>query len=232
MAAGQARRDRIESICEAALAQPSDHRAAFVREACGADTSLQADVEALLAYASRDGALDQPLAAMAARVFDASASREAPALSAGTRFGVYEIVHLIDAGGMGQVYRARDTDLGRFVALKVLRPEVAADRDRSARLEHEARVLASLSHPNIAAIHGVVRGADRIALASARARPRAAPSRSPTSSSESSATEDASYGVGDIIDHADDPGDSDAKKVMIGALGGIAAALGKRGLGI
>lgn len=67
---------------------------------------------------------------------------------------------------------------------------------------------------------------------SARARPRAAPSRSPTSSSESSATEDASYGVGDIIDHADDPGDSDAKKVMIGALGGIAAALGKRGLGI
>ena len=52
-----------------------------------------------------------------------------------------------------------------FVALKVLRPEVAADRDRSARLEHEARVLASLSHPNIAAIHGVVRGADRIALA-------------------------------------------------------------------
>ncbi len=162
---GPDQRTRVESICEAALSRPSDRRAAFVREACGNDDRLRADVEALLVYASREGALDQPLAAMAARVFDGSASREATALAAGTRFGVYEIVHLIDAGGMGQVYRARDTDLGRFVALKVLRPEVAADHDRSARLEHEARVLAALSHPNIAAIHGVVRGADRIALA-------------------------------------------------------------------
>ena len=162
---GGDRRARVESICEAALSRSRDRRAAFVREACGTDDRLRADVEALLVHASREGALDQPLAAVAARVLDGSASREATALAAGTRFGVYEIVHLIDAGGMGQVYRARDTDLGRFVALKVLRPEVAADHDRAARLEHEARVLAALSHPNIAAIHGVVRGADRIALA-------------------------------------------------------------------
>ena len=159
------RRARIESICDAALALPSDRRAAFLREACGNDDWLQADAESLLAYASRGGALDQPLGAMAARAFGGSASREASTVGAGTRFGDYEVVHLIDAGGMGQVYRARDTDLGRFVALKVLRPEVAADHDRLARLEHEARVLAALSHPNIAAIHGVVRGADRIALA-------------------------------------------------------------------
>jgi serine/threonine-protein kinase len=152
-------------MCDAALALPSDRRAAFVREAGGNDTRLQAEVEALLAYASRPGALDHPLGELAARVLGGSASLEAPALAVGTRFGVYEMVHLIDAGGTGQVYRARDTDLGRFVALKVLRPEVAADRDRSARLEHEARVLAALSHPNIAAIYGVVRGADRIALA-------------------------------------------------------------------
>ena len=151
---GGNRRARVESICEAALSRPADRRAAFVREACGNDNRLRADVEALLVYASREGALDQPLAAVAARVFGGSASREAAALAAGTRLEAYEIVHLIDAGGMGQVYRARDTDLGRLVALKVLRPEVAADHDRSARLEHEARVLAALNHPNIAAIHG------------------------------------------------------------------------------
>lgn len=157
-------RDRVESICEAALAMPSDRRAAFVREACGTDDRLHADVQALLAYASKEGALDQPLAAVAARVFGASASREVGTLAAGSRLANYEIVHLIDAGGMGQVYRARDTDLRRFVALKVLRPEVATDHDRLARLEHEARMLATLNHPNIAAVHGVARGADRIAL--------------------------------------------------------------------
>jgi Tol biopolymer transport system component len=158
------RRAVVESICEAALALPSDRRAVFVREACGTDDRLHADVEELLAYASREGALDHPLAAIAARVLGASASGEVGTLPAGARLSNYEIVHLIDTGGMGQVYRARDTDLRRFVALKVLRPEVATDHDRLARLEHEARVLATLNHPNIAALHGVVRGADRIAL--------------------------------------------------------------------
>ncbi|MGE4224146.1 MAG: protein kinase [Vicinamibacterales bacterium] len=85
-------------------------------------------------------------------------------LPAGTRFGSCLISDLIDAGGMGQVYRARDTELGRDVALKVLRPEVAADRDRMARFEHEARVLASLNHPNVAAIHGLARGDGQTAL--------------------------------------------------------------------
>ena len=86
------------------------------------------------------------------------------ALAVGTRLGPYEVVGLIDAGGMGQVYRARDTELERDVALKVLRPEVATDRDRMARFEHEARVLASLNHPNVAAIHGLARGAGQTAL--------------------------------------------------------------------
>src|SRR5207237_6433403 len=75
-------------------------------------------------------------------------------LSPGLRLGPYEIVSAIGAGGMGEVYRARDTKLGRDVALKVLPEAFAADPDRLARLHREAQVLASLNHPNIAAIHG------------------------------------------------------------------------------
>jgi Tol biopolymer transport system component len=77
------------------------------------------------------------------------------ALSVGARLGVYEVVAPIGAGGMGEVYRARDTRLGRDVAIKVLPPDVAADPERLARFEREAQVLASLNHPNIAHIHGV-----------------------------------------------------------------------------
>jgi len=75
-------------------------------------------------------------------------------LSAGTRLGVYEIVAPLGAGGMGEVYRARDTKLDRDVALKFLPPAFASDADRIARFEREAKVLASLNHPHIAALYG------------------------------------------------------------------------------
>ena len=74
-------------------------------------------------------------------------------LAAGTRIGAYEILGLIGAGGMGEVYRARDTRLARDVAIKVLPDQVAGDRDRLARFEREARTLASLTHPNILTIY-------------------------------------------------------------------------------
>ena len=73
----------------------------------------------------------------------------------GSRLGLYEIVSAIGAGGMGEVYRARDTRLGRDVALKVLPEAFAADAERMGRFEREAKVLASLNHPNIATIHGM-----------------------------------------------------------------------------
>jgi eukaryotic-like serine/threonine-protein kinase len=77
------------------------------------------------------------------------------ALSAGARFGSYEIVSWLGTGGMGEVYRARDTRLGRDVALKILLPSFTAHPDRVARFQREARLLASLTHPNIAAIYGI-----------------------------------------------------------------------------
>ncbi len=74
------------------------------------------------------------------------------ALEAGTRLGHYEVVSSLGAGGMGEVYRARDTKLGREVALKLLLEDVSQDPERLARFEREARVLASLNHPNIATL--------------------------------------------------------------------------------
>jgi Tol biopolymer transport system component len=75
-------------------------------------------------------------------------------LSPGSRIGPYEVVSLLGAGGMGEVYRARDTKLERDVALKILPPAFTADADRAARFEREARLLASLNHPHIGAIYG------------------------------------------------------------------------------
>ena len=77
------------------------------------------------------------------------------ALVAGTKLGPYEIVAAIGAGGMGEVYRARDTKLRRDVAIKILPASFASDPDRLARFQREAEVLASLNHPNIAHIHGL-----------------------------------------------------------------------------
>ena len=77
------------------------------------------------------------------------------ALLAGTRLGSYEIVALLGAGGMGEVYRAHDTRLGRDVAIKILPEAFAADVDRVARFQREAKTLAALNHPNIAAIYGL-----------------------------------------------------------------------------
>src|SRR5262249_40514756 len=73
----------------------------------------------------------------------------------GTKAGALEVVALLGQGGMGEVYRARDTKLRREVALKILPDSFAADRDRLARFEREAQVLASLNHPHIAAIYGL-----------------------------------------------------------------------------
>src|SRR5215469_10676120 len=77
-------------------------------------------------------------------------------LSAGTKFGIYEIHSLIGAGGMGEVYRARDTVLKRDVALKVLPAAFAQDHERMSRFQREAELLASLNHPNIASVYGYI----------------------------------------------------------------------------
>jgi serine/threonine protein kinase len=77
------------------------------------------------------------------------------ALTAGTRVGPYEILSALGAGGMGEVYRARDTRLDRTVAIKVLPAHVASDSDLRQRFEREARAVAALNHPHICTLHDV-----------------------------------------------------------------------------
>src|SRR5438477_3216637 len=85
-------------------------------------------------------------------------------LGNGARIGPYEIVSAIGAGGMGEVYRATDTTLGRQVAIKVLPEAVATDPERLARFEREAKTLATLNHPHIAQIYGLERSTGTPAL--------------------------------------------------------------------
>ena len=82
----------------------------------------------------------------------------------GQTFGHYQVISLLGKGGMGEVYRARDTRLGRDVAIKVLPLELTSDPERLARFEREARLLASLNHPNISAIYGMEQFDDRQCL--------------------------------------------------------------------
>ena len=143
---------QIEQICEAALEQTPGDREAFLRTACGGDDGMRHEIEAVLANIGRaEMFLDQPVAAVAAQVLETSTNS---VLTSG-RFNSLAIGPLIGTGGMGQVYRARDSALERDVAVKVLLPEYAGDADRVARFAHEARVLAALNHPNIAQIHGL-----------------------------------------------------------------------------
>ena len=135
------RRRRLEELYHAARPLPVDARARFLATQCGGDESLRSEVESLLAQP------DHTLPGI-----DGSGGSHD---LLGKRLGHYDVRSLAGAGGMGQVYRARDTRLGRDVALKVLPPEWTTDPDRLSRLEREARLLASLNHPNIATIHGL-----------------------------------------------------------------------------
>jgi serine/threonine protein kinase len=144
------RSKQVEALFRRALAQPAEARPAFLAAACP-DRELRREVESLLAR-SNDGQIDTE--GQTAAGAHMTGGREPSALT-GRRFGVYLIQSLVGAGGMGEVYCARDTRLGRDVAIKILPRTVASDRDRIARFEREARLLAALNHPHIATIHGI-----------------------------------------------------------------------------
>ena len=125
-------------------------RPAYLAEACGGDDALREEVESLLASDQRAKSfLEAP-----AVVRGDDARDQATLMMEGQRLGVYQVQALLGAGGMGEVYRARDTKLERDVAVKFLPHAFTSNPERLARFEREARMLAALNHPNIGAIYG------------------------------------------------------------------------------
>ncbi len=142
----------IERLYHEAMAHSPADRAAFLIEACVGDETLRSDVQILVDQpVSAERFLDEPALGVQGRMTEVDTTRDV----IGRRVGVYSIQALVGAGGMGEVYRAHDTKLGRDVALKFLPRAFLNDAGRMMRFENEARILAALNHPHIASIYGV-----------------------------------------------------------------------------
>ena len=141
---------RAEELFHAALEHSPEARRAVLDNACGEDTELRRQVETLLSQDQQAGSfLENPALA------DATVTPGTRGSLVGRQFGQYRILSSLGKGGMGEVYSAHDGKLGRDVAIKTLPPQFARDPERIARLQREAKLLASLNHQNIAAIYGL-----------------------------------------------------------------------------
>jgi eukaryotic-like serine/threonine-protein kinase len=141
---------RAEELFHAALERAPEARRSFLDEACGEDTELRRQVEMLVSEDEHAGSLlEKPVLADVTATLIAGGS-----LSAGTRLGPYEILAPLGAGGMGEVWKARDTRLNRFVAIKTSHARF------SERFEREARVIAALNHPHICSLYDVATSPD------------------------------------------------------------------------
>jgi serine/threonine protein kinase/Tol biopolymer transport system component len=137
----------ITEIFHQAIGRAAPEREAYLAKACQADPSMRPEVEAMIAAHEDDATFGDSLVGAAA----------SPELGAGTLLGAYRIESLIGAGGMGEVYRARDTRLDRIVAIKILPPQLRQSPELQARFEREARLVSQLAHPNICMLHDVGR---------------------------------------------------------------------------
>ncbi len=137
---------RVKRVLEGALARDGADREAYLADACGTDAPLRARVDTLLAAGDRVGTFLETPAVM---LLDPKISRDLT----GRVVSSYRLISRLGAGGMGEVYLAHDSKLDRQVALKVLAPELALDRDRLRRFHQEARAASSLNHPHIVVVH-------------------------------------------------------------------------------
>jgi hypothetical protein len=167
-----ARWQQVKALFQATIERPPLERAAFLAAAVGADEELRREIESLLESDGSDVEFTDRLPVRDASPLPSSDPGLVPpddGTRTGTFFdggkvGPYRVIGLLGTGGMGEVFRARDSKLNRDVALKVLPRAVEFDPDRLARFSREAQVLASLNHPHIAAIYGLEESNGRQAL--------------------------------------------------------------------
>ncbi|HEV2834814.1 MAG TPA: protein kinase, partial [Pyrinomonadaceae bacterium] len=146
---------QISQIFNSAIALDNEARAAYVNEQCAGDDVLRAEVEKLIdshQQASAEDFIGGCAADDGAALLIDDAEAEARRLKKGQQFGSYTILDRLGTGGMGEVYLAKDSRLERTVALKVISPDIAADKRRMQRFSQEAKVASSLNQPNIVTI--------------------------------------------------------------------------------
>src|SRR5215831_16592842 len=144
--------EKLDQIFHAAVGRAPAERAKFIEENCAGDESLRQELNDLLsAHEQSNSFIEAPAADVAASLI----AEDEAGFVAGQTLGPYTIVQLLGAGGMGYVYLATDTRLGRRVALKVLPKQFTIDPERIQRFEKEARAASALNHPNIVTIHEV-----------------------------------------------------------------------------
>jgi non-specific serine/threonine protein kinase len=142
----------IKRLHQAALDREAGQRSAFLDDACGGDETVRREVESLLAYDDRARPfMEAPAIVVAAK----TGGNDTGTSLAGKTLGHFHVEAHLGAGGMGEVYLARDARLDRAVALKVLPPDVIGDSDRMQRFAREARAASALNHPNVATIHDI-----------------------------------------------------------------------------
>jgi serine/threonine-protein kinase len=157
---------QIERLFHEASELEENRRGAFLRQACAGNDDLRNEIDSLLAQEKHAESFLESTALLEQARSLADAWTEVPEPGIGAMIGRYQILEKIGAGGMGLVYKARDTHLGRVVAIKVLPPGLTADRDLRARFVREAQAASALNHPNIITVHdiGEAEGIDFIAM--------------------------------------------------------------------
>src|SRR6266567_3599414 len=143
---------QVKNLFHSALERESKHRALFLDEACAGDVLLRREVESLITSHEQTGSfIDSPAYEVGAELL----TEDHAELAVGQRIAHYEILALLGSGGMGEVYLAHDTRLGRKIALKLLPTHFTTDKDRLRRFEQEAHAASTLLHPNVCVIHEV-----------------------------------------------------------------------------